>query len=72
MPAATVRAGLAAILGTTLTRSGWSRARSSMYQGSLQVRQTARSSMWFFPGTGGPLTVPMLGPPGELLTRLFT
>jgi hypothetical protein len=74
MPAATVRAGLAAILGTTLTRSGWSRARSSMYQGSLQVRQTARNSMWFFPGTGqdGPLTVPMLGPPGEQLTRLFT
>jgi hypothetical protein len=74
MPAATVRAGLAAILGITLTRSGWSRPRSSMYQGSLQVRQTARNSMWFFPGTGqdGPLTVPMLGPPGEQLTRLFT
>ena len=30
--------------------------------------------MWFFPGAGqgGPLTVPMLGPPAELLTRLFT
>jgi hypothetical protein len=30
--------------------------------------------MWFFPGTSqeGPLTVPMLGSPGELLTRLFT
>jgi hypothetical protein len=74
MPAATVRAGLAAILGTTLTRSGWSRARSSMYQGSLRVRQAARNSMWFFPGSGqdGPLTVPLLGAPGEQLTRLFT
>ena len=30
--------------------------------------------MWFLPGAGqdGPLTVPMLGPPGEQLTRLFT
>lgn len=74
MPAATVRAGLAAILGTTLTRSGWSRARSSMYTGWLQVRQAARNSMWFFPGASqdGPLTVPMLGSPGEQLTRLFT
>jgi hypothetical protein len=74
MPAATVRAGLAAILGATLTRTGWSRARSSMYTGWLQVRQTARNSMWFFPGasSAGPLTVPLLGPPGEQLTRLFT